>query len=134
MTVRRIKPEDLAPAHGYAHATVATGTTFIQIGGQISIDLQGEIVGPGNYREQGELCLRNVVTALEAAGGTPADLSSIIVYIVDLDPDAQDETFAGYSAAAEALGVRSTGLAVIGVQALGHPEALVELTATAVLD
>ncbi|WP_375001429.1 RidA family protein [Aeromicrobium sp. CTD01-1L150] len=134
MTVHRIKPEGLAPAHGYAHATVATGSTLVHVGGQIAIDLEGNVPDPGDYRAQGELSLRHLVTALEAAGGTAADLAYITVYIVDLDPASQDEVFAGYGATAAELGVRSTGLAVIGVSALGHPEALVELTATAVLD
>lgn len=134
MTIRRIKPEGLAPAHGYAHATVATGSTLIHVGGQIALDLAGNITAPGDYQKQGELCLRNLVTALAAAGGEPADLANITVYIVNLDPTTQEQTFEGYGAAAADLGVRSTGFAVIGVQALGHPDALVELTATAVRD
>lgn len=134
MTIRRVKPEGLSPAHGYAHATVATGSTLIHVGGQVALDVEGRIVAPGDYHAQGERSLRNLVTALEAAGGTTADIATITVYIVDLDPVTQDKTFAGYGAAAAELGVRSTGLAVIGVQALAHPEALVELTAVAVLD
>jgi enamine deaminase RidA (YjgF/YER057c/UK114 family) len=134
MTVQRIKPEGLAPAHGYAHATVATGSRIVHVGGQIAVALDGKVPAPGDYEAQGELALRNVVTALTAAGGTTADLTNITVYIVGLDADTQDQTFAGYGAAAADLSVRSTGFAVIGVQALGHPEALVEITATAVLD
>jgi enamine deaminase RidA (YjgF/YER057c/UK114 family) len=134
MTIRRIKPEGLAPAHGYAHATVATGSTLIHVGGQIALDLAGNITAPGDYRAQGEQALRNLVTALESAGGQTADLANITVYIVNLDPRTQEQTFEGYGAAAGDLGVRSTGFAVIGVQALGHPDALVELTATAVID
>lgn len=134
MSVERIKPVDLAPAHGYAHATVAAGTKLIHVGGQIANDLAGNIPSPGDHRAQGELALRNVVTALRSAGGEPGDLANITVYIVDLNPQTQDETFAGYGAAAAELGVRSTAFAVLGVTALGHPDALVELTATAVLD
>jgi enamine deaminase RidA (YjgF/YER057c/UK114 family) len=134
MTVQRIKPEGLAPAHGYAHATVATGSRIVHVGGQIAIDVDGNVPAPGDYRAQGEMALRNVVTALTAAGGTTADLANITVYIVALDPDTQERTFAGYGVAAAELDVRSTGFAVIGVQALGHAEALVEITATAVLD
>lgn len=134
MTVHRIKPEGLAPAHGYAHATVATGSKIVHVGGQIAVTVEGAIEDPTDYAAQAERSLRNLVTALEAAGATTADLASITVYIVALDPETQDRTFAGYGKAAAELGVRSTGFAVIGVQALGHPDALVELTATAVVD
>lgn len=134
MTIQRIKPQGLAPAHGYAHATVATGSKIIHVGGQIAIDLNGDIGHPDDYAAQGDASLRNLVIALEAAGGTTADIANITVYIVALDPETQDRTFEGYGAAAGELGVRSTGFAVIGVQALGHPDALVELTATAVVD
>ncbi|OUZ11167.1 hypothetical protein BHE97_04760 [Aeromicrobium sp. PE09-221] len=134
MTIERVKPEGLAPAHGYAHATIATGTRLVHVGGQIANDIDGAIPSPGDHRAQAELALRNLVTALEAAGGQPSDLANITVYIVGLDPRTQEETFAGYGAAAAELKVRSTGFAVIGVAALGHPDALIELTATAVLD
>lgn len=134
MTVERIKPEGLAPAHGFAHATVATGTKFIQVGGQIANDIEGNIPSPKDYGAQADLALRNLVTALNAAGGETKDLTNITVYIVDLDPKTQEETFAGYAAAATDLNVRSTGFAVIGVTALGHPDALIELTANAVVD
>lgn len=134
MTIQRIKPEGLAPAHGYAHATVARGSKIVHVGGQIAIDTSGAITDPDDYAAQGETCLRNLVIALEAAGATTSDIASITVYVVALDPQTQERTFEGYGAAAAELGVRSTGFAVIGVQALGHPDALVELTATAVVD
>lgn len=134
MVVQRIKPEGLAPAHGFAHAVVATGTRTIHIGGQIANDISGNFPAPGDHRAQGELALRNLITALRAAGGEPSDLANITVYIVDLDPTSQEATFEGYGAAAVELGVRSTAFAVIGVTALGHPDALVELTAIAVID
>lgn len=133
MTIERIKPTDLAPAHGYAHATVATGTKILHIGGQIAIDIQGRVRVPGDHRAQGELALRNVITALRSAGGEPTDLAYMTVYIVGLDPRSQEDTFSGYGVAAADLGVRSTALAVIGVSALADPDALVEITATAVL-
>lgn len=132
MTISRIRPEGLAPAHGYAHATTATGSTLIHVGGQIALDLEGAITAPGDYAAQGELALRNLVVALEAAGGKPDELANLTVYIVGLNPTTQEQTFDGYGVAAVDLRVKPTALAVIGVQALGHPDALVELTATAV--
>ncbi len=134
MTISRIRPEGLAPAHGYAHATAATGSTLIHVGGQIALDPAGAIVAPDDYNAQGEAALRNLVIALEAAGGKADDLANITVYIVGLDPTTQEQTFTGYGAAASDLRVKPTALAVIGVQALGHPDALVELTATAIVD
>lgn len=134
MTVERIKPEGLAPARGFAHATVATGSKIIHVGGQIAVDIDNMVPEPGDYRAQGERALRNLVTALTAAGGTTADLANITMYIVGLDPEVQEQVLTGYGAAAVEHNVRSTGFAVIGCQALGHPDALVELTATAIVE
>ena len=133
MSVTRVKPEGLYPAHGFAHGTIATGSRIISIGGQIASDLDGVVRAVGDYRTQGEVALRNVGAVLEAAGATPADLASLTVFIVDLNSDRQDEVFAGYGTAASELGIRSTAFTVIGVSALAHEGALVEITGTAVL-
>jgi enamine deaminase RidA (YjgF/YER057c/UK114 family) len=82
--------------------------------------------------EQFELALANLLTALRAAGGGPEHLTSLTVYIVDIDD---------YRAHAREIGsmwkrlVGSTypAMAGIGVARLWDAEALVEVQGVAVL-
>jgi enamine deaminase RidA (YjgF/YER057c/UK114 family) len=128
--LRRVNPAELAVPSGFSHAVVATGTT-VHLAGQTALDPSGAIVG-GTVVDQFERALANLLTALRAAGGSPADLVSVTVYIVDMDD---------YRAHAREIGriwKRLVGtdypaMAGIGVARLWDAEALVELQGTAVL-
>lgn len=130
MSPERIDPPELARPSGFTHAVVATGTTVF-LAGQTALDASGAIVGDGIVG-QFEQALTNLLTALRAAGGTPADLASLTIYIVDMD---------GYRAHAREIGAvwrRLAGTdypatAGVGVTRLWDAAALVELQGTAVL-
>ena len=75
MNVERIKlinPEELARPSGFSHAVAATGR-MVFLAGQIGMDRDGKVVG-GGVVPQFEQALGNLLTALAAAGGQPADL------------------------------------------------------------
>jgi enamine deaminase RidA (YjgF/YER057c/UK114 family) len=128
--LRRVNPAELAVPSGFSHAVVATGTT-VHLAGQTALDPSGAIVA-GTVVDQFERALANLLTALRAAGGSPADLVSVTVYIVDMDD---------YRAHAREIGQvwkRLAGtdypaMAGIGVARLWDAEALVELQGIAVL-
>jgi enamine deaminase RidA (YjgF/YER057c/UK114 family) len=128
--VKRVNPDSLAAAAGFSHAVVATGTTVF-LAGQTGMDADGRIVS-GGVVAQFEQALGNLLVALEAAGGSPADLASLTIYIVDLDD---------YRAHAREIGgvwKRLVGsdypaMAGIGVSRLWDAEALVEVQGFAVL-
>jgi enamine deaminase RidA (YjgF/YER057c/UK114 family) len=130
VTVRRVNPPSLAPPSGFSHAVVARGTTVL-LAGQTGMAADGSIV-PGGVVVQFEQALANLLTALREAGGSPAHLASLTVYIVDMDD---------YRAHAREIGQvwqRLVGreypaMAGIGVARLWDAEALVELQGTAVL-
>ncbi|MGV9314356.1 RidA family protein [Streptomyces sp. NPDC003691] len=131
MTVRRTNPGGLAPASGYSHAVTATGSRLVFLAGQTALDDRGTVVG-ATLPEQFETALGNLLTALAAAGGRPADLCRVTVYTTDVG---------AYRTHAPALGRIWRGLAgrdypamaLIGVVRLWDEEALVELDGTAVL-
>ena len=54
------------------------------LAGQTGMDRDGTIVA-GGVVAQFEQALGNLLTALEAAGGTPDHLTSLTIYIVDMD-------------------------------------------------
>lgn len=128
--MKRVNPSSLARPSGFSHAVVATGTT-VHLAGQTALDASGRIVGDGIV-EQFERALSNLLTALEAAGGSPDLLVALTVYIVDMDD---------YRAHAREIGAvwkRLVGseypaMAGIGVSRLWDADALVEVQGTAVL-
>ena len=128
--MRRVNPSSLAPASGFSHAVVATGTTVF-LAGQTGMAADGSIV-TGGVVAQFERALSNLLTALSEAGGTPADLASMTVYIVDMDD---------YRAHAREIGAvwkRLVGsdypaMAGIGVSRLWDTDAVVEVQGFAVL-
>jgi enamine deaminase RidA (YjgF/YER057c/UK114 family) len=128
--VKRVNPPSLAAPSGFSHAVVATGTTVF-LAGQTGMDAEGRIVG-GGLVAQFEQALANLLAALGEAGGSPSDLASMTIYIVDMDD---------YRAQAREIGRvwrRLAGtdypaMAGIGVSRLWDVEALVEVQGFAVL-
>ena len=131
MSVERVNPPSLAVPSGFAHAVVAHGGRVVFLAGQTALDRAGTIVG-STVAEQFEQALANLLTALDAAGGQPADLASLTVYAVDL---------ADYRAHGREIGAvwrRLVGrdypaMAAIGVSRLWDEAALVEVQGHAVI-
>lgn len=59
-------------------------TSLIFLSGQLSRDADGKLVGAGDMAEQTRQAIRNMETVLKAAGGTLADIVSIVVYTTDI--------------------------------------------------
>ncbi|WP_030338811.1 MULTISPECIES: RidA family protein [unclassified Streptomyces] len=131
MTAERVNPPGLAPPTGFSHAVVAAGSRVVFLAGQTALDGDGKITGE-TLPEQFEKALGNLLTALRAAGGTPADLARVTVYATDV---------AAYRAHAarlgriwrDAAGRDYPAMAVVQVVRLWDERALVELDGFAVL-
>src|SRR5215470_15792903 len=67
---------------GYSHVAKVTGGTLVYIAGQVSADTSGALVGEGNLEAQAEQVFKNLKAAVEAAGGTMADIIKMYVYLV----------------------------------------------------
>ncbi|MDT0389466.1 MULTISPECIES: RidA family protein [Streptomyces] len=131
MSIERVNPPELSPPAGFSHAVVASGSRVVFLAGQTALDTDGKVVG-ATLPEQFEKALANLLDALAAAGGTPADLARVTVYATDV---------AAYRAHAPELGRRwrelagrdYPAMAVVQVVRLWDEEALVELDGFAVL-
>ncbi|MGW5276972.1 RidA family protein [Streptomyces sp. NPDC004044] len=129
--IHRINPAELSPPTGFSHAVTATGSQLVFLAGQTALDRNGKVIGD-TLPEQFTTALTNLLTALRAAGGSPADLARVTVYATDV---------ADYRAHAPELGRiwrRLAGrdypaMAVIGAARLWDEQALVELDGMAVL-
>jgi enamine deaminase RidA (YjgF/YER057c/UK114 family) len=132
MTFERINPPLLAAPRGFSHAVLTDRRRTVYLAGQTALDRSGTIVGD-DIVTQFEQALLNLLLALRAAGGSGDDLTSVTIYIVDVD---------GYRAHTREIGAiwkRLVGteypaMAGIGVARLWDAAALIEIQGIAVLD
>lgn len=129
--MKRVNPPELARPSGFSHVVVAPAGRTAYLAGQTALDADGRIVG-GDIVEQFGQALGNLLTALRSVGGTPEQLTSMTVYIVDM---------AAYRERARDIGAvwkRLVGreypaMAGIGVARLWDEAALVEVQGVAAL-
>ncbi len=126
--IERINPDGLARPSGFSHAVAATGR-LVFLAGQTALDQGGSIAGSGVVA-QFERALGNLLTALNAAGGTPGDLASLTVYVLDMDDYRANSREIG-EVWRRLAGRDYPAMAVIGVQRLWDARALVEVQGVA---
>jgi enamine deaminase RidA (YjgF/YER057c/UK114 family) len=77
-----LSPKTLIPPAGYSHIAKVNRGTIVYLAGQVSSDASGKLVGEGNFEAQVEQVFRNLKIAVEAAGGTMADIVKLNIYLV----------------------------------------------------
>ena len=89
----------------------------------------------GDLAAQSEQAYLNVATALRGLGASTDDVTHVTVYVVGYTPAAGKQVMEGRRRAADRLGVdfQHPGT-FVGVTSLFHPDYLIEVQATAVLD
>ena len=78
-----LEPVGIAPPpEPYSHAIRCGDTLYIA--GQVAFDENNETVGVGDPRQQAEQVWHNIRLAVEAAGGTLADVVKITIFLKDI--------------------------------------------------
>ncbi len=126
---RNVNPEELGPARGFSHATVAGDTVWT--GGQIGSNATGKIVDPGDVAAQFGRAIHNLEIALRAAGCAPEDTVKLTYYITDVAGYRENLGAIG-AAYREVFGKHFPATTLVEVSSLFDPEALVEVEAVAV--
>jgi len=131
MTLELINPAALSVPASYSQLAVATGSRLVFVAGQVADDRQGNLVGAGDLAVQARQAFANVGSALAAAGARPDQVARITIYVVHHRP----EYLPAISEARIAVfGDHKPTDVVLGVEALAHPELLIEVDAIAVVD
>jgi enamine deaminase RidA (YjgF/YER057c/UK114 family) len=126
-----INPPGLAPPRGFSHGLVAQGRLLF-VAGQVGWDAAGRIVGDA-FADQFDQALANVLAVVTAAGGAPASVARLTIFVVDKDEytRARREVGTRYR---RRMGDHYPPMTLVEVRALLEPGARVEIEATAVLD
>ena len=78
-----INPESLGAPSGYSNGLLAEpGGRLLFIAGQIAWNQSHQIVS-NDFVEQFDTALGNVMTVVGNAGGQPADIARLIIYVTD---------------------------------------------------
>jgi enamine deaminase RidA (YjgF/YER057c/UK114 family) len=128
MTIRSVQPEGYKPPVGYANGTLAHGDPLF-IAGQIGWNSQNEFETDDLVEQFGQ-ALDHVVAVVRAAGGKPANVAQMTVFVTDM---------AAYRAHRRELGLawqRRMGrhypaMALVAVTELVEARARVEIQAVA---
>ncbi|MFI7243649.1 RidA family protein [Streptomyces qinglanensis] len=129
--LHRVNPAELAPPRGFSHAVTATGSRLVFLAGQTALDSAGR-VAVHTLPDQFRTALGNLLAALAACGGTPADLARVTVYTTDV-PEYRAHAAELGRIWRELAGRDYPAMAVIGAVRLWDEEARIELDGFAVL-
>jgi len=127
-----VNPASLGKPRGFSHGLLAPpGARLLFVAGQTAADAQGRVPEPG-FAVQFDQALARVLTVVEEAGGTAANVARMTVFVTDLD---------AYLATRPALrdiwtrrmGSHYPAMALVEVKRLVDEGASVEIEATAVI-
>ena len=97
--VRTIQPEGLAkPFSAYSNASRVKASRFLFIAGQVALDVDGNLVGQGDIKEQARQIFANIKLILTSEGLEMSSIAKFTTYIArkeDIKPfyEVRDEIF-----------------------------------------
>lgn len=124
-----LNPDELMKSPAFSQVAVTRGNgSTIYIGGQNAVTTEQEIVGKGDLKAQTEFILKNIETAVKAAGASVKDIFKLTIYIVQ-----GEDVRKGFEGAQEFLGKLDNPPVISGIIVAGltNPDYLVEIEAVA---
>ena len=126
-----INPDDLNRTPAFTNVVAVTGPVkMVFVGGQDSVDKTGTIIGKGDLRAQTEQVLKNIRTALAAAGAEPHHVIKWNLFVVQ-----GQDLKVGFEAFQSVWGQHPNppAITMAFVSALANPDFLIEMDAIAVV-
>jgi enamine deaminase RidA (YjgF/YER057c/UK114 family) len=134
--IKFINPDNLSKSPAYSHIGEVSGGKIIFISGQVSNDSLGNVIGKGDIKLQTEQVYKNLEKALKAVGATFGNVVKFGIYLKDMSKIAEfrevrNRLFDTKYYKNQPNRPVSTA---IGVVELFHPDWLLEIEATVVLN
>lgn len=115
------------PTDGYSHAAKAGSTLYIA--GQVAKDLQGEIVGKGDFETQARQVFTNLKSIMAETGGNLNNIVKLTTFLTHFN---YRETYR--KVRKEFLQEPFPTNTLLIVESLASPDYMIEIEAIAVLD
>jgi enamine deaminase RidA (YjgF/YER057c/UK114 family) len=125
-----INPPEVFPPPGFSHVGIARGKQLVYFAGQVALDRNFNVVGPGDLAGQTRAALSNLKALMDAAGAGWDDIVRRTIYT--LEPARYDVISAVITEVTR--GAADPPQTLIGVTALALPELLIEIECTASID
>ena len=122
-----INPPDVVPARGYSHAIKCGNTVYVA--GQVAWDIEGKLIGKGDFEAQSRMALENLKRVLAAAGAQMTDVVQMNFYIINLEDFAKIR-----NPYREYFGKYYPCQTLTVIKSLADPDLLIEIQAIAVID
>ena len=133
MKLELVEPEGWEPPTGYSNGVLApAGARLLFVAGQIAWDADQVLVGKNDFAAQFRQALANVLAVVDAAGGEPAHLASLTVFVKDKRAYLASRTALG-KIWRELVGRHYPTMALVQVADLVEKDALVEIQAVAAI-
>lgn len=135
MMISAINPQGLAPPVDglYSQVTVVEAGKLAFVSGQVALDAEGKLVGPGDHRRQAEQVFENLKLAVEGIGGRARNIVRMTIYVVRHEESLIGPIFdAGHRVFGDEWPVTASTL--LGVETLAMSSWLIEVEAVVALD
>jgi enamine deaminase RidA (YjgF/YER057c/UK114 family) len=132
MALKLINPGSLGTPRGYSNGVLAdAGGRLLIVAGQIAWNEKHEIVSH-DFAEQFDRALANVISVVKEAGGTPADIARLVIYVTNKTEYHQRTHDVGARYRAH-MGKHFPAMVLVEVKGLLEDAAQVEIEALAIL-
>ena len=128
--VTAVNPETLARPRGYSHGMKGNGDVLF-VAGQVGWDRTGHMVSP-DFVAQFAQALDNVLEVVWQAGGEPASVARLVMYVTDKGEYVRNQKAIGEAYRAR-MGRHFPAMALVEVKGLLEDDARVEIEATAIV-
>src|SRR5215510_4366960 len=129
MTV--INPEALVRPSGYSNGILFEGGSLLFVAGQVGWDRERRFVSD-DFADQFAQALENVLAVVREAGGEPANIARLLIFVTDKEEYKSRLRDVG-SAYRQLMGKHFPAMALVEVSSLLEDLAKVEIEAVAVL-
>jgi len=131
MALKLINPKSLGTPRGYSNGVLAdAGGRLLFIAGQIGWNEKQEIVSH-DFVEQFDRALANVISVVKEAGGTPADIARLVIYVTSKTEYRQRTQDVGEHYRAQ-MGKHFPAMVLVEVKSLLEDAAQVEIEGLAI--
>jgi len=128
-----VDPAGWKKPSGYSNGALApAGARLLCVAGQVAWNAEQELVGRGDFVAQFRQALANVVAVVRAAGGEPAHLLELTIFVTDKAAYVADLRAIG-AAWRDVVGRHYPAMALVEVAGLLEDGAQVEIQARAAL-
>ena len=126
-----LNPPELFRGVGFSQVVAARGSRVVFVSGQIALDREGNLVGPGDLAAQTRRVFENLRAGLAAAGAGFGDVVKLNYYVVGFRPE---QLAVIREVRGRYLPAEPPASTLVGVTALAMDGLLIEVEAIALTD